>query len=184
MIIPAPASMLFRKDKGADHMATTNHTNDSQAPANYFAKLFQVPGHDAHAFAEFQQRNLEALNAANQTLAQGLQTVVQRQGEIARQSVRQFQDLLSIKPTNASVKQTLVNRIDEAKTAYEKNVVDARELNDLIAKVGSEATDILNRRVVASLDEIKAAARPAAAAVKETTEAAQPRTADRVAIVA
>jgi hypothetical protein len=45
-----------------------------------------------------------------------------------------------------------------AKTSYEKNVADARELGDLVAKVGSEAVDILSRRVVASLDEVKAAA--------------------------
>lgn len=165
-------------------MATTYYTNDSQASVNSFANLFQIPGFCANNFAKFQQRNLEALNAANQTLAQGLQTVVQRQGEIARQSVKQFQDLLSNKPTNASVKETLVNRIDEAKTTFEKNVADARELNDLVAKVGSKATDILSRRVVASLDEIMAATRPMTATVKEATAAAQPRTTGRVAIVA
>ena len=91
---------------------------------------------------------------------QGLQTVVRRQGEIARQSAKQFQDLLSVKPT--SVEETLVKQIDVAKTSYEKTVADARELGDLVAKVGSETIDILSRRVVASLDEVKAAARPKA----------------------
>ena len=89
---------------------------------------------------------------------QGLQTVVRRQGEIARQSVKQFQDLLSVKPSSASVEETLVKQIDVAKTSYEKNVADVRELGDLVAKVGSEAVDILSRCVVASLDEVKAAA--------------------------
>jgi hypothetical protein len=51
-----------------------------------------------------------------------------------------------------------------AKTSYEKTVADARELGDIVAKVGSEAVDILSRRVVASLDEVKAAARPKATA--------------------
>jgi phasin family protein len=152
------------------------------APFNSFAKLFQVPGFDkvpafdaaslAQAFklpgfdvntvVDIQRRNVEALTAANQTLVQGLQTVVQRQGEIARQSVKQFQDLLSVKP--ASVKETLVQQIDLTKTSYEKNVANARELGDIVAKVGTEAADILSRRVVASLDEVKAAARPSKAA--------------------
>ena len=65
---------------------------------------------------------------------------------------------MSVKPT--SVEETLVKQIDVAKTSYEKTVADARELGDLVAKVGSEAVDILSRRVVASLDEVKAAARP------------------------
>ena len=122
-----------------------------------------MPGFDVTTVVDIQRRNVEALTAANQTIAQGLQTVVQRQGEIARQSVKQFQDLVSFKPSSTSVTETLVKQIDVAKTSYEKNVTNARELGDLVAKVGSEAADILSRRVVASLDEVKAAARPKAA---------------------
>ena len=122
-----------------------------------------MPGFGINTVVDIQRRNVEALTAANQTIAQGLQTVVQRQGEIARQSVKQFQDLVSFKPSSTSVTETLVKQIDVTKTSYEKNVTNARELGDLVAKVGLEAADILSRRVVASLDEVKAAARPKAA---------------------
>jgi phasin family protein len=142
----------------------TDATTAAPAPSfNSFAKLFQVPGFGINTVVDIQRRNVEALTAANQTIAQGLQTVVQRQGEIARQSVKQFQDLVSFKPSSTSVTETLVKQIDVTKTSYEKNVTNARELGDLVAKVGLEAADILSRRVVASLDEIKAAARPKAA---------------------
>ena len=173
-------------------MPTTNHADASKTSANSFAKIFQVPGFDANIFVKFQHRNLEALTAANQALVQGLQTVAQRQGKLVQQSVKQVQELLSLKPTNASVTEVLVKRIDVAKTSFEKNVADARELSDLVAKVGSEAADILSRRVVASLDEIKAAARSKAAVVDEVKAAAQdvvkaaayPKTGGRVAVVA
>src|SRR5919107_312682 len=166
------------------------------APApsfNSFAKLFQVPGFDKlptfdaaslafklpgfdlNTVVDIQRRNVEALTAANQTVVQGLQTVVRRQGEIARQSVEQFQDLVSFKPSSASVTETLVKRIDLTKTAYEKTVTDARELGDIVAKVGTEAADILSRRVVASLDEVKAAARPKAAVLDKVKATAQPK---------
>jgi phasin family protein len=165
-------------------MSTINHADASKTSVNSVAKLFQVPGFDANTFVEFQHRNLEALNAANQALVQGLQTVAQRQGKLVQQSVKQFQDLVSVRPTNASVNEVLVKRIDVAKTSFEKNVADARELGDLVAKVGVEATDILSRRVVASLDEIKAAARSKAAVVDEVKAAAYPKTGGRVAVVA
>ena len=149
-------------------MATPNRADaPAKAPLssfNSFAKLFPVPGFnklpgfDVTTVLDIQRRNVEALSAANQTIVQGLHTVVQRQGEIARQSAKQFQDLLSVKPSSTSVEETLVKQIDVAKTSYEKTVADARELGDLVAKVGSEAVDILSRRVVASLDEVKAAA--------------------------
>src|SRR3954452_3949852 len=187
-------------------MVSINPTdNKAAAPApsfNSFARLFQVPGFDklpafdAPSFTQafklsgfdvttvldIQRRNIEALIAVNQTVVQGLQTVAQRQGEIARQSVKQFQDLLSVKP--ASVTETLVKQIDAVKTSYEKTVADARELGDIVAKVGSEAADILSRRVVASLDEVKAAARPKAAVLDDVKATPHPKAAGRVAIVA
>src|SRR3954451_16201708 len=143
---------------------------------------FKLPGFDVNTVVDIQRRNVEAVTAANQTLVQALQTVVQHQGEIARQAVKQFQDLLSVKP--ASVTETLVKRIELTKTSYEKTVADARELGDIVVKAGSEAADILSRRVVASLDEVKAAARPKAAIRDEVKATAQPKPAGRVAIVA
>ena len=77
-------------------MPTTNHADASKTSVNSVAKLFQVPGFDANTFVEFQHRNLEALNAANQALVQGLQTVAQRQGKLVQQSVKQFQDLVPL----------------------------------------------------------------------------------------
>ena len=114
-------------------MTTTSRTdNPTAAPIpsfNSFAKLpafdaasftqaFKLLGFDVKTVLDIQRRNVEALSAANQTITQGLQTVVRRQGEIARQSVKQVQDLLSVKP--ASVTETLVKRIELTKTAYEK----------------------------------------------------------------
>src|SRR3954467_4071235 len=123
-----------------------------------FTQAFKLPGFDVNTVVDIQRRNFEALTPANQTIVQGLHTVVQAPGETPRQSVKQFQDLLSVKPSSTSVEETLVQQIDVAKTSYEKTVADARELSDLVAKVGSEPAAILSRRVVASLDEVKAAA--------------------------
>ena len=150
--------------------------------AALFTRAFKLPGFDLNIVVDIQRRNVEAVTAANQTVVQGLHTVVQRQGEIARQSVKQFQDLLSVKP--ASVTETLVKQIDAVKTSYEKTVADARELGDIVVKIGSEAADILSRRVVASLDEVKAAARPKVAVLDEVKATAQPKAAGRVAVVA
>jgi len=171
-------------------MSTTSNASAAATPFASFAKLFQipgfdklsafdapalaqafkVPGFDANAVLDIQRRNVEAVMAANQTVAQGLQTVARRQSEIAQQSVKQFQDFLSARPSGTSINEVLVKQIDAAKTSYEKGVADARELGDLVAKVGTEASNILSRRVLAGLDEVKAAAKPKAA--------------DRVAVVA
>jgi phasin family protein len=58
---------------------------------------------------------------------------------------------------SASAAEKLTRQIDLVKTSFEKNVAEGRELGDIVAKVGSEAADILSRHIVASLDEVKAA---------------------------
>src|SRR3954454_21935606 len=137
--------------KAAPALSLTSFAKLFQAPgfdklpafdAASFTQAFKLPGFDVTTVVDIQRRNFEALTAANQTVVQGLQTVVQRQGEIARQSIKQFQDLLSFRPSSASVMETLVKQIDLTKTSYEKNVADVRELGDIVVKAGSEAADI------------------------------------------
>jgi phasin family protein len=145
-------------------MADTTGTNTVKFPTfptfNPFAQnlqAFKVPGFDVNTLLDIQRRNIEAVTAASQTVAQGLQIIAKRQGEIARQSVEQFRSLLSVTPASGPVEDKLIKQVDLAKTSFEKSVADARELSDLVTKVTEEATDILGRRVVASLDEVKAA---------------------------
>jgi phasin family protein len=121
-------------------------------------KGFSLPGFDFSAILDMQRKNVEAFTAASQTFTQGLQTVAKRQSEIARQQVEQFQSLLSTAAPTAKVEDNLVKQADLVKAAYEKNVANARELRDILTKVTTETSDILSRRVVAGLDEIKAAA--------------------------
>ena len=134
-------------------------------------KGFSLPGFDFGAIFDIQRKNIEAFTAASQTFSQGLQTVAKRQSEIARQQVEQFQSLLTTAAPTAKVEDNLVKQADLVKAAYEKNVSNARELQDILTKVTTEASDILSRRVVASLDEIKSVAQKPKA-VERTAKAA------------
>jgi phasin family protein len=134
-------------------------------------KGFSLPGFDFGAIFDMQRKNVEAFTAASQTFTQGLQTVAKRQSEIARQQVEQFQSLLTTAAPTAKVEDNLVKQADLVKAAYEKNVSNARELQDILTKVTTEASDILSRRVVASLDEIKSVAQKPKA-VERTAKAA------------
>jgi phasin family protein len=134
-------------------------------------KGFSVPNFDFGTIFDIQRKNIEAFTAASQTFTQGLQTVAKRQSEIARQQMEQFQSLLTTAAPTAKVEDNLVKQADLVKAAYEKNVSNARELQDILTKVTTEASDILSRRVVASLDEIKSVAQKPKA-VERTVKAA------------
>jgi phasin family protein len=134
-------------------------------------KGFSIPSFDFGTVFDIQRKNIEAFTAASQTFTQGLQTVAKRQSEIARQQMEQFQSLLTTAAPTAKVEDNLVKQADLVKAAYEKNVSNARELQDILTKVTTEASDILSRRVVASLDEIKSVAQKPKA-VERTVKAA------------
>jgi hypothetical protein len=98
-------------------------------------KGFSLPGFDFGAIFDIQRKNIEAFTAASQTFSQGLQTVAKRQSEIARQQMEQFQGLLTATAPTAKVEDNLVKQADLVKAAYEKNVSNARELQNILTKV-------------------------------------------------
>ncbi len=50
----------------------------------------KIPGFDVQAIMDAQRKNIEALNAANQTAVQGMQAVAQRQAEILTQAMNEI----------------------------------------------------------------------------------------------
>jgi phasin family protein len=153
---------------GRPDLLSTYRTGNTSMSAT---KGFSLPGFDFGAIFDMQRKNIEAFTAASQTFTQGLQTVAKRQSEIACQQVEQFQSLLTTTSPTGKVEDNLVKQTDLVKAAYEKNVSSARELQDILTKVTNEASDILSRRVVASLDEIKSVAQKPKA-VERTARAA------------
>ncbi len=115
----------------------------------------KVPGVDMDTMVTAQQKNLEALTAANRLAFEGMQALMKRQAELLRQVVEETAAAASgiagaPTPTEKIVKQT-----ELAKEAFERAVANAREMSELVAKSNAEVTDLLNRRFAESLEEIK-----------------------------
>ena len=130
-------------------------------PMTEFTKMFErmasMPGVDVQALMQLQQKNLEALQAANKTMLEGFQVVLRREIELAKtnleDAVRTIQDLMRETDPSANAKM----RFDVAKTTVEKALTNLKELSDLAQKSNEEAFEILNKRALASFDEIKSA---------------------------
>jgi len=116
---------------------------------------FKLPGVDLEKLADAQRRNVEALTSANQLAAEGFQAIARRQAEIMRQTLetagRSMRDLMDQSaPEDRMAKQT-----ELAKSAFETALANMRELADMVTKANTEAFDVINKRVAASLDELK-----------------------------
>src|SRR3954464_16064123 len=117
---------------------------------------FKLPGVDVESVVASQQKNIQALTAANQLAFEGFQAVARRQSEIVRQTMEQASAIMTELMAAGSPEDKVAKQADLVKLAFEKALANARELAELVAKSNSEAADVINKRVSESLEEVKA----------------------------
>lgn len=112
---------------------------------------------DVKSVMESQTRNMQAITEAQQLAFEGLQAVAQRQSELVSQIVQDNTALAQEVFNEATPEQKLAKQADLMKKVYEKSVRNIKEINDILAKSNQDASEVLNKRVAASLNEMKAA---------------------------
>jgi phasin family protein len=118
---------------------------------------FKLPGVDVESALASQQKNIQALTAANQLAFEGFQAVARRQSEILRQSIEQTTAIVTELLAAGSPEDKVAKQAELVKSAFEKALTNTRELAELVTKSNSEAADVINKRVSESLEELKAA---------------------------
>lgn len=117
-------------------------------------KLPTMP--DMEALLGAQKRNMEALTAANRIALEGAQTVAKRHMEIMQKSMTELGETMRAMATAEAPQAKAAKQAELLKRAYEHAMADAKELSDLIQRANSEALQLLNRRFVEAMDEVKA----------------------------
>lgn len=118
---------------------------------------YKVPGLDIDALLATQRKNIEALTAATQLGFEGMQAVLRRQAEIMRQSVEQTSTMVNELLVAGTPEDKVAKQADLVKLAFERSLANVRELSALLAKSGTEASDVITKRIGESLDELKVA---------------------------
>jgi len=116
---------------------------------------FKAPGVDVDALITTQRKNIDALTAANRTVLEGLQAVFQRQADILRTSISEATEAAQKIASAASPQEGAIRQTELVKDAFERALSNSRELSDIIARSNSEAAELLSRRFVQLLDELK-----------------------------
>ncbi len=138
-------------------MAKTNATPNFD-PTAVFAQ-FKLPNVDVDSLVAAQQRNIEAVTAANTLAADGIKTLAARQAEVARSAIDEYVaavgDLMALKDPQAGA----AKQVEFAKSAFEKTITNMREFAELASATNALAFDVLNKRVVEGFAEIQEFAR-------------------------
>ena len=111
---------------------------------------------DMGAVVEAQRRNLEALAQANQVAADGMRALAERQAEILRQGMEQAASAMRELMSAGSPEDKAARQAEIAKGAFERAIANARELAEMTTRAQNEASDVIARRMAASMEEFKA----------------------------
>ena len=117
----------------------------------YFSELVAIELH-----------NMEAIGLAQQKMLEGMGVLAQRQAEIVEGTLRRSFGAQSLgaegSPASASgVQAIVIGQITSLKTTMMEGQANSNILSELAARSGGEVADILQSRMIAALDEFKAA---------------------------
>ena len=126
----------------------------------------QLFGNGLKYFSELvaiELRNMEAIGLAQQKMLEGMGVLAQRQAEIVEGTLRRSFGAHSSGaegslPASASgVQAMVIGQITSLKTTMLESQANSNVLSELAARSSGEVADILQSRMIAALDEFKAA---------------------------
>jgi phasin family protein len=132
--------------------------------ADFKLPAFDLPMFDVDKLMASQRKNLEAVASANKLVAESVQTVFQRNAEIMRENVEELTSLVQSMSETGEPKAKAAHQADLTKGAYQRAVTNLKAINDTVAKTNDKVFNILNKRVVESLDEARGLVENGAAA--------------------
>lgn len=103
----------------------------------------QMPGIDLSQMAEDARKNIEAVQAANQEVASGWQTLAQKQMEMYREAMERWQS--SMTPPSGD-DASMEKQAELAREGFERALENMRELAEIAAESQTRAFEIMRTR--------------------------------------
>ena len=116
-----------------------------------------APAFDVKQIMDTQRRNMQAVNDVVRLGFESLQQALTQQTELLSRMVHDNSSYASSIMHEGTPEQKVQRQAELVRKSYEDSVSGAREVGDILTKASEEASEIINRRVTASLAEIKAA---------------------------
>ena len=99
------------------------------------------------------RKDLQAVMQANEKSYKGLQTVVQRQTELIKSAITEWQSAAKAMP-GKDPKESLAKLDELGRASFQRAIDDIKELADLAAKSQKDAFEVVRQRVQDNVDEV------------------------------
>ncbi|MDJ0893702.1 MAG: TIGR01841 family phasin [Alphaproteobacteria bacterium] len=116
---------------------------------------FKLPGVDMTALTQAQQKNIDAVMAANQRAMQGMQELAARQAQILQETMTEAGKAAAALAADTSPDVKAREQMELAQQALNKALQDMRDIAELMTKSTNETFEVINKRVAESIDEAR-----------------------------
>jgi phasin family protein len=114
---------------------------------NYVSELFAI-----------QMRNMEAIRLAQQKMLEGMGVLAKHQAEMLEETLRRsFGAQPSALASGSDIRGAIAGQIESLKTAIKESQSNSNVLSELAARSSGDVANTLQSRMMAALDEFKAA---------------------------
>jgi phasin family protein len=118
-------------------------------------KQFSVPNVDARAIMEAQKKNIEALVAANQKIAESMQKIAQQEQKIVQEAISDWTAAAGKVKGDGDIEAQTALQTEAAIKAVEDGIKHMRNFAELVAKAQIDSMTILNKRMDESIAELR-----------------------------
>ncbi len=140
-------------------MAQNNNPFTEFFTQSDFSKMFEnyqgSTPFDMQSFLETQRKNVQAITEAQQMTMENFQAIAQRQSEILSKMVEDNSSIAKELITEGTPEEKMAKNAKLFKTVYQRTIKDMRDLSDMANKSSIEASNIINKRVSATMNEIQ-----------------------------
>lgn len=122
---------------------------------NKLAESYNDLPFDLKSIMEIHRKNIQAFSEVQQKTMQGLQALAQRQSQMVSEMLQDNSSLAKALIGEGSPEDKIAGNAKLFKRVYEKTVTNLQELSDLINKSNNDASEVINQRVTATMNEIQ-----------------------------
>ena len=112
---------------------------------NELLKQMQMPGVDLESLMQEGQKNIEAVQDANRAVAEGWQTLSQKQMEMFQETMQRWMENMQAMGSG-SPQDNMEQQAEAAREGFEQALSNMRELAQIAADSQMKAMDIMRQR--------------------------------------
>lgn len=124
-----------------------------------FQDMKMPQGFGFETMMDAQRKNMQAFAAAGQTAAEGWQTIMRRQSEVTRQTIKESSEMLNAVMTASAPEEKMAKQSEMAKTVMDRSLASAKEMAEMATKTQYEALEVLSKRAAECMEEMRCMSR-------------------------